>query len=386
MGQTKAVITFGRFNPPTIGHRAVIDTMVEAAKAATDAQTAAVSIYVIPSRTQDAKKNPLSVDFKEQVLSQVTDANIHVGLDKEPRTIIEAAAALSDKGFDELIVIVGSDRVTEFQDLLDKYNGQETKQGIIPYEFDNIQVIQAGDPRTGEAQLDPDSDVSAVSASAARDYAAKNDFDSFRQIFIDPENKELARKVFKELQNAMGVTPTEEEPEEDALEESLQRVMAIRQSINEDVNSHDMGRDTTLFRINEQGYESNPDEDEEDPLKTPMTKTFVRHGMVDADVCESRDVIDIKDIVFHRNKLAEGKMNMSPDKVINMLAEHTAGVLSFLVHKALKEHKDVILRMHPLPTNMKLAEVSSRRAEVFGKAFRYMPSEYSGYLDIHFTK
>jgi FAD synthase len=53
-----AVVTFGRFNPPTIGHQKLVDKVVAVAKA----KRAIPLVYA--SHSSDKKKNPLSYDSK----------------------------------------------------------------------------------------------------------------------------------------------------------------------------------------------------------------------------------------------------------------------------------------------------------------------------------
>ena len=49
-----AVFTFGRFNPPTTGHEKLIDALAKQ-----QSKNAGSLMYVYPSHSQDAKKNPL---------------------------------------------------------------------------------------------------------------------------------------------------------------------------------------------------------------------------------------------------------------------------------------------------------------------------------------
>ena len=53
-----AVFTFGRFNPPTVGHLKLVEKVKEVAR------KEGGEPFVIPSRSQDAKKNPLNVTDK----------------------------------------------------------------------------------------------------------------------------------------------------------------------------------------------------------------------------------------------------------------------------------------------------------------------------------
>ena len=76
------------------------------------------------------------------------------------RNVFEIAVSLHNKGHRSIIMVVGSDRVAEFDKLLNTYNGVEARHGY--YGFDNIEVISAG-------ERDADSDgVSGMSASKMR--------------------------------------------------------------------------------------------------------------------------------------------------------------------------------------------------------------------------
>ena len=69
-------------------------------------------------------------------------------------------------------MVVGSDRVTEFDTLLNKYNGVNGRHGY--YGFDNIEVVSAG-------ERDPDAEgVTGMSASKMRAAAVDGDFDTFK--------------------------------------------------------------------------------------------------------------------------------------------------------------------------------------------------------------
>ena len=203
-----AVITFARANPPTSGHRLLVDTMIAQGKQlAQNADISQVSLFIILSPKQDSKQNPLPLEFREQVLDGLVKEDIHIGLEKQPKTLLEAMTYLDEAGFEDVTVVVGSDRVLEFQDLLDKYNGNPDGKGNLLYEFETISVVQAGSSRSGDTTLDPDSssDISKVSATALRTAAANNDFDTFREGFFDPSEEAIAREVFEELQVRMGV-------------------------------------------------------------------------------------------------------------------------------------------------------------------------------------
>ena len=49
-----AIFTFGRFNPPTVGHEKLVVAVANVAR------REGGEYFVYPSRSQDSKKNPLS--------------------------------------------------------------------------------------------------------------------------------------------------------------------------------------------------------------------------------------------------------------------------------------------------------------------------------------
>jgi hypothetical protein len=70
-------------------------------------------------------------------------------------------------------MVVGSDRVSEFTTILNKYNDVKSRHGY--YNFDNINVLSAG-------ERDPDAEgASGMSASKMRAAAAKDDIGSFKR-------------------------------------------------------------------------------------------------------------------------------------------------------------------------------------------------------------
>lgn len=212
MGNKHAVITIGRFSPPTLGHKVLIDTVIkEGREVAKNSDVSQVSLFVFPTRTHDAVRNPLTYSFKEKILNKLVDSEINVGVDNvEVRTVLEGVTALYDRGFNEITCVVGSDRVVMAQDLLDKYNGNETASGDILYEMDYINVVQAGTQRSSEMDPDDPSNTSHHSATRLREAAKNNDFDTFLEGFYDPSNKDLAKEVFKEIQIQMGIEADEE--------------------------------------------------------------------------------------------------------------------------------------------------------------------------------
>ena len=176
------VAAFGRFNVPTIGHGLLAKKVVDTAK------SVKADHIVYASRTQDAKKNPLDVDTKVKYLKKMFPGINFKAANEDVRTFIEMAAKLSAEGYKNLVMIAGSDRIEEYQKLLDKYNGKDFK-------FNSIKVVSAG-------ERDPDADGAAgMSGTKMREAAIKSDFKAFRsgipKTLSDKETKELMDKVRK---------------------------------------------------------------------------------------------------------------------------------------------------------------------------------------------
>ncbi len=164
--KTKEVVfTFGRFNPPTVGHGKLL------AKVAFVAKGNNYRIYA--SQSNDSKKNPLKYKEKIKVMRKMFPKHgRNIIEDKKAKTAIDIAVQLYEQGFTKLTMVVGSDRIKEFQKLLNAYNGKKARHGF--YDFpDGIIIESAGD-------RDPDAEgVSGMSASKMRQAAIDGDFKAF---------------------------------------------------------------------------------------------------------------------------------------------------------------------------------------------------------------
>ena len=188
-----AVFTFGRFNPPTTGHEKLIDALGKQ-----QSKNAGSLMYVYPSHSQDAKKNPLSYSDKIKHLRKMFPSHARqVMVDKKVRTAIEALVSLYNAGYRKINMVVGEDRIREFDTLLNKYNGVKARHGF--YNFENINVISAG-------RRDPDAEgVEGMSASKMRGFAQNNNFQDFAQGLPSKVNNKDARKLFNDVRKGMGL-------------------------------------------------------------------------------------------------------------------------------------------------------------------------------------
>jgi hypothetical protein len=182
--------TFGRMNPPTIGHGKLLDVL--AAKAGRNPHK------VFLSQSQDSKKNPLSYSDKIKSVRKMFPKHArNIMVSKNVKTAMDILPTLYDQGFRKVAMVVGSDRVIEFQTLLNKYNGKEARHGF--YNFMDIKVISAG-------ERDPDAEgVEGMSASKQRQNAAENDFTTFSQGLPAAMNTKDARSMFNAVRKGMGL-------------------------------------------------------------------------------------------------------------------------------------------------------------------------------------
>ena len=131
--ETKAiVVTFGRFQPPTIGHQKLVDAVVDNARR----ERAEHRIY--PSRSHDKKKNPLSPKDKISFMRKIFGRKANVIDDSSIINPFHMMQKLSDEGYKKVILVVGGDRVKELERSISKYVGEDG------YQFDHFEVSSAG--------------------------------------------------------------------------------------------------------------------------------------------------------------------------------------------------------------------------------------------------
>ena len=185
--EEKGEITFvfGRFNPPTVGHEKLFDKLKSVSSG---------TYRIYGSKSQDPKKNPLNFKQKVKFLRKMFPKHARsVMADSDVRHVMDIAVKLYNQGYTKVNMVAGSDRVKEFDVLLNKYNGVKARHGF--YEFkDKIEVISAG-------ERDPDAEgVTGMSASKMRAAAAEGDAVSFSKgVPRGYDSKELFNAVRKEM-------------------------------------------------------------------------------------------------------------------------------------------------------------------------------------------
>jgi hypothetical protein len=234
-----AVVAWGRMNPPTIGHQKVIDVVNQ------HAQKFMGDPILFLTKTQKPKTDPLS--FAEKLHFAQEMFNVPVDKNTSVKTIIQMFQHLQGKGYDNVILVAGSDRVQQYQDLIDKYNNKPDTKGEVPFTFANAKVVSSGE-RDADAE-----GVQGMSASKLRQFAAEGKLEDwtdetgkkqpgFRSGVPKPE---VADEMFAAVRKGMGLEVNEimgfatktpkratikvkkRPPEEDSLQDKLKKRRAM---------------------------------------------------------------------------------------------------------------------------------------------------------------
>ena len=179
----KATITFGRMNPPTVGHEKLVNKVIAVART----KRSEPRVYL--SHTQNPKKDPLKYSQK---IKNARAAFGNVVKQSNIKNIVGIMQSLEKEGIEEVTMVVGSDRVSNFRTFLNKYNGKD-------YNFKKITVVSAG-------TRDPDdAGVAGMSGTKMRQLAATGK----EKEFADgaPSGLSVAQKktLYKDVRQGMNI-------------------------------------------------------------------------------------------------------------------------------------------------------------------------------------
>jgi len=178
-------VVFGRFNPPTIGHQKLLDKAKKAAGKGT--------LRIYPSRSQDAKKNPLDTDTKYDVMQKMFPSHADSMVnDPNSKTIFDVLKKAYGDGYSNVNIVVGGDRVKEFDKLATEYNGKL-------YNFNSVKTISAGN-RDADAE-----GIEGMSASKMRKAAAENDFETFSKGVPKSLDDKTVKQLFNTVKKQMKI-------------------------------------------------------------------------------------------------------------------------------------------------------------------------------------
>lgn len=190
MDKKPVVITYGRFQSPTIGHAKLINKVNEIAK------NIGGEGRIYPSKTHDSSKNPIPYPNKVQHLRKLfPEANIVDDPDAiSPHHVIHK---LAQQGHRHITMVVGQDRVPEMQRSIGKYIKKSDEPDFDPkkhYDLEHFKVVSAGD-------RDPDADgEEGASGTKMRSFAKNGDFKSFAKN-TPTNNIKVAKDIFKDVKN-----------------------------------------------------------------------------------------------------------------------------------------------------------------------------------------
>jgi len=181
-----AVVTFGRMNPPTIGHQKLVDNVLRVAR-----QNKGEPMVFL-SHTQKKDKDPLDYNTKIKIASKAFGKVVKKDSVNNPFDVVYK---MRDEGYTHVFFVAGSDRVPQYNAMFKKYSGHSDPEKDIGVE---LQVVSAGD-------RDPDSDnAEGMSASKMRAFAMENDYSHF--VLGSPEKlrEPDVKKMFIAVRKAMG--------------------------------------------------------------------------------------------------------------------------------------------------------------------------------------
>jgi hypothetical protein len=176
-------VVFARFNPPTKEHKKLFDTANRISSGG--------EIRIYPSRTEDAKKNPLNpnkkISFMKKMFPGIDEIIVN---NPEMKTIFDVLISANEDGYSNINIVVGSDRLSEMQSLSAKHNGKF-------YEFAEIKVIPTG-------TFDSQKNSAGVSSGMLRKAAADNDFREFKRGMTKDIDENNTRLLFNAVRKGMG--------------------------------------------------------------------------------------------------------------------------------------------------------------------------------------
>ena len=177
---------FGRMNPPTIGHKQLLDTC----------SSVGGDYKIFLSQTQDPKKNPLDYQTKIKFVKELFPNHAkNIVDDAGLNTVVKVADYLYNIGYKNATFVAGSDRLDAMKQLLTQYNGVEGKAHGY-YKFEVLDFKSSGDREDGAEG------VAGISASNARSAAATGDFEAFK---ASTGAGQYSQSLYNAVRQGMGI-------------------------------------------------------------------------------------------------------------------------------------------------------------------------------------
>ena len=180
------VMAVARMNPPTIGHKRLVDKVKQIADACSSKH------IIFLSNSHDGMRNPLSPESRlAHVQRLFPDTNFRIA-GKDFPGFLSHATSVYREGAEYLILVAGSDRAENYEEMMDQYNGP-----LGPFNFKKIAVVSAGNRREGDG-------IEGMSATRMRGYAEMGNYSAFLA-GLPPTTEDHARQIYDEVRKGLGL-------------------------------------------------------------------------------------------------------------------------------------------------------------------------------------
>ena len=204
MASGKIIFTFGRIQPPHIGHLRVFRKVLLLA------QSGKGDAKIFTSRSHDNQDNPLPTDEKIRFIKKIFPGfSRYIVNNRELMSIFDVLHFLEDEGYTEAVLVVGADRVKQFQDMVKPYVNTDSPDAL---KFDSFKVVSAG-------ARDPDSGgVEGVSATELRQAAKDNDFKAFQESYPPSVSRAVLKNMFHMIQKNLSINSNDKKSQKEDIQ------------------------------------------------------------------------------------------------------------------------------------------------------------------------
>jgi hypothetical protein len=191
-----AIITFGRFQPPTRAHEYVFQQMKEFQSTIPNSLS-----VVFLSQKEDNKKNPISPKMKQIYMSELFPFLITLSI-AEIIDPFKAVHYLAMQNYKHIHFFCGEDRIPKFKDLLNYVDPQDGYQHLRSnVVFPVIKTITLHS--TGPRDEYSENPIEYTSGSLAREFAVKGNFDMFKAMLPTSCKSELAEEIYNDIRSVL---------------------------------------------------------------------------------------------------------------------------------------------------------------------------------------
>lgn len=208
----KVAVTLGRFQPPTVGHYAVIDKMKKFILDNEELKLDAIPVVIViegKKTSEDKSVNPLTA--AERIAYMKASGKADGVKFFKARSAFDAFKLVQQNEMEPIAVAAGSDRAENYLEMLDKYFKDENGKSVDHFKIDlkrSTPVDAVNYDKNAQLEdilkyMDEDIPIEMVSASLARLAVTENEFKKF-QIITGLTNKpKLAQSLFDKLARSM---------------------------------------------------------------------------------------------------------------------------------------------------------------------------------------